>query len=83
MAPFRVPFKVPFNTVSVDSQTASRIAGSTCDKTELRELDGALEVTTIELVDEGGEESPPCGSTSFQLRLKCGQCVDSKFLSPP
>jgi hypothetical protein len=76
-APFRVPFKVPFNTVSVDPQTTSRIAGPTCDKTKpLREPDGAL-VATIELVDDGGEESPPCGSASFQSRLKCEQCVDS------
>jgi hypothetical protein len=68
MAPFRVPFKVPFNTVSVDPQTTSRSAGTTCDKTKpLREPDGALEVAAIEieLVDDG-EESPPCGSASFQ-----------------
>ena len=65
MAPFRVPFKVPFNTVSVDPQTTSRSADSTCNKTKpLRDPDGALEVATVELVDDG-EESPPCGSASF------------------
>ncbi|KAF8491239.1 ATP-dependent DNA helicase [Russula emetica] len=74
IAPFRVPFKVPFNTVSMDPQTTSRSAGPTCDKTKpLRDLDGALEVATIELMDDG-EQSPPCGSASFQSRLKCGQC---------
>ena len=66
-APFRVPFKVPFNTVSVDPQTISRSAGPTCDKTKpLHDPDGALEVATIDLVDDG-EQSPPCGSASFQF----------------
>jgi hypothetical protein len=74
LAPFRVPFKVPFNTVPVDPQaTTSRSAGPTCDKTKpLRDPDGALEAATIELVDDG-EQSPPCGSASFQSRFKCGQ----------
>lgn len=73
-ASFRVPFKVPFNTVPVDPQTTtSRSAGPTCDKTKpLRDPDGALEGATIELVDDG-EQSPPCGSASFQSRFKCGQ----------
>jgi hypothetical protein len=72
-APFRVPFKVPFNTVSIDPQTTSRSAGPTCDKTKpLPDPNGALEVAAIELVDDD-EQSLPCGSASFQSRLKWGQ----------
>ncbi len=57
-----MPFKVPFNTVSVDPQTTSKLTGPT---KPLHDPDGALEVATIDLVDED-EESLPCGSDSFR-----------------
>jgi hypothetical protein len=72
-APFRVPFKVPFNTVSVDPQTTSRIASPTGDETRLLcDPDGALQAATVELVNDS-EQSPPCGSASLRSRLTCGQ----------
>lgn len=80
IAPFRVPFKVPLNIVSADPQTTSRRAGPTCDKTKaLRDPDDALEVASMESVDDS-EQSRPRRS-SFQLLLKCGQCR-LKFFFP-
>lgn len=74
IAPFRVPFKAPFNIVSADPQTTSRSASPTCDKTKaLRNADDSLEVACMELVDDS-EQSGPCRSSSFQLLLKCWQC---------
>jgi hypothetical protein len=81
-----VPFKVPFNTVSVDPQTTSRSVGPTCDNTKpLRDPNSALEVATVELMDDD-EQSPPCGSASFPSRLKCGRCqlkISLFFLASP
>lgn len=58
IAPFRAPFKVPFNTVSVAHQATSQSEGPTCDKEyPLRGPDNALEV--MNLVDED-EEALPC-----------------------
>lgn len=70
---FRVPFKVPFNTVPVDPQAASKRGGPTCGKSNLsRDSDSALEENHIDLVDddEGGEEALSCGSDSFLTRVE-------------
>jgi hypothetical protein len=71
-AQFRVPFKVPFNTVSADPQATSKGAGPTCDKARsLRDPDGALEEAPIDLSDKD-EDALSCGLDSFQPGLKCG-----------
>lgn len=84
IAPFRVPFKVPFNTVSINSQTTSKSVPPACDKTKpLRDPDDVLEEAPIDLVDES-EESLPCGSDSFQPGLKCGHFrLKFSFLASP
>jgi bloom syndrome protein len=52
-AQFRVPFKVPFNTVPVDLPATSESVGPTCDKAKLlRETDGTLKEAPIDLLDE-------------------------------
>ena len=64
-AQFRVPFKVPFNTVSVNPQATSKSAGTTCDEVKpLCDPDGALEEAPIDLSDED-EEALLCRLNSF------------------
>jgi hypothetical protein len=59
---FRVPFKVPFNTVSVVPQATSKSGGPACGKAKpLRDPEGALEEAPIDLMDED-DETLPCGS---------------------
>ncbi|KAH9992057.1 P-loop containing nucleoside triphosphate hydrolase protein [Russula vinacea] len=63
-AQFRVPFKVPFNTVSINPQATSERAGTTCDEVKpLCDTGGALEEAPIDLSDEDEEallSSPLC-----------------------
>jgi hypothetical protein len=66
IAQFRVPFKVPFNTVPVNPQAASKSGGPTKAKSS-RDAGNASEDIHIDLVDEdeNEEETLPCGSNSF------------------
>ena len=77
IAQFRVPFKVPFNTVPVNPQATSKSGGPTKAKPS-RDSNNALEDIHIDLVgeNESDEEDLPCGSESG---LKCGPLA--QFLS--
>lgn len=69
IAQFRVPFKVPFNTVPEDPQVTSKSGGPTKAEPS-RDSNNVLEDIHIDLVDEDeSEEALPCGSESG---LKCG-----------
>lgn len=73
IAQFRVPFKVPFNTVPVNPQATSKRGGPANAKPS-RDTGNALEAIHIDLVDEdeSEEETLPCGLDSFKLGLTCG-----------
>ncbi|KAI9460272.1 ATP-dependent DNA helicase [Russula earlei] len=63
-AQFRVPFKVPFNTVSMDHQATSSNSGWTGDKADpLRGSDGAAEVS-IDITEHANEALPSSPSLS-------------------
>ena len=64
IAQFRVPFKVPFNTVPVNPQATSKSGGPTKAKPS-RDSDNALEEIHMDLVDEDESEALSCGSDSF------------------
>ena len=69
---FRVPFKVPSNTVPVNPQAASKSRGPTCGKSNLsRTSDIPLEENHIDLVDEDeGGEALSCESDSFLTKVE-------------